>query len=65
MKKRVIFFLVIVNFVSLLFPENNNETNYIKECVNNFYYKDNYKNWKSCDYIFIRKAGETGLKYGY
>mgnify|MGYP003289778708 FL=1 len=45
MKKRVKFFLVIVNFVSLLFPENNNETNYIKECVNNFYYKDNYKNW--------------------
>ena len=45
MKKGFIFFLVIVNLFSLLFSENNNETKYIKECVNNYYFKDNYKNW--------------------
>ena len=45
MKSRFIFFLILVNFVSLVFSENKNETKYIKECVNSYYYKDNFKNW--------------------
>lgn len=45
MKSRFIFFLILVNFGSLVFSENGNELKYIKECVNSYYYKDNYKNW--------------------
>lgn len=45
MKKKIFIFFIIVSFSSLIFSENNNEQKYIKECVNNYYYKDNYKNW--------------------
>ena len=65
MKSRFIFFLILVNFVSLLFPENKNETNYIKECVNNYYYKDNYKNWIMGASSVLHENGKEDGNHGH